>query len=321
MTAYNTVHHPTPGRLWRASGALLLLLGVVSGCTPPVLYRPVEGGVQYVAGPPTAVPQRYADAWLTAAQAVAAPPLELSPGSGWQVRYGAIHQQKGLPHVPQYFLPVDIEAARYTTVTLRIRAAEGHTCHFAWRTDLDENFSPARSLRQTLTPDGAWREYRFTLRSLYQARWTGRIQELCVIPSDLPGAVELGSVRFSYTPPSAAPEVFSGGVTMAAFFGSPPPWRLSVPDTGRFEARLGVLDAESGGASARFCLDLTDKTGQRHSLLTTAAPAPGEWRLAQADLSPWGGQKVILEMRLDHGAEKNGRLLLLGRAEYLQRSP
>jgi hypothetical protein len=116
-----------------------------------------------------------------------------SPSSAWDQINVQFTQQPGTP----YFVgqpEINIDAEEFTTLVLRIKAAQGGGARLYWATNFDPQMNQTKSLAFDLSRSNDFKEYTFNLRK-QNGYWAGFVGQLLLVPENGPAGIELGPTQ------------------------------------------------------------------------------------------------------------------------------
>lgn len=211
---------------------------------------------------------------------------------------------------------VSVDADRYNVLEVRMRADNGARCTLAWSGEYSS--PPAKSDQ---APRFSWsvlgtdkmHTYRWRLDEKPSA-WCGQIDSVFFAPADKSAIVRIESFRFLSSPRQAPPRMVLDNTAMEAFFGSRPPWKLTVPDQAVFETHLGMLPRVWEGPDqgmVRFVARLAPTGGPEEVLCDYQftphlVEAHRRWVRIERSLAEYAGQEVTLHLDVEASGNRHG---------------
>ncbi len=203
---------------------------------------------------------------------------------------------------------VDFDASMYNVVEVRMQVSAGRSCILGWQGNLSPLPIGEEHVPQSSWPiftDGQMHTYRWRLGE-QEYLWAGAISHLFLSPSDEDAEAVIASVRLLYEKPDAPHRIRLGTQTMDAYFGTQPPWRLTLPEGAVFETHLGMLPQawmDKPYGQVRFEV-LLRAAGDAHTvyerlMMPAQTPAQREWVRVECDLNAYAGKDVTLELNID----------------------
>lgn len=193
-------------------------------------------------------------------------------------------------------IALGIPAESFNTLTVTMRADAGAEASISWKADTSSYFPDAKAITIPIISDNAFHSYRVALTDSFDSSWSGTIQSMEFIPSDVPAEVEIKSIALAWEPPSAPRRITLNAQTHESFIGAPPEWRFIVPPSAQFEAYVGLSPNASARSEGTFRVYLREG-GVEDTLIAettvNATKAMGYLPL-RADLSSYAGRKVTL---------------------------
>lgn len=218
-----------------------------------------------------------------------------------------------------------VDAARYNVLRLRMRVDGGEIFRMNWVSDIEPDYARNPGLIVPVFTDNEFHDYTFRLDQ-QDSTWAGQIQELRVFPAyKLPINAEITRFEFAFEPAPGPRRVslvtadYRGG-SIEAFSENPAPWRVAVPENGRFEAFVGMPPRsyetyDSDGV--KFYVVASDVSG-KETTIAERVIAPETvmtdrgWQWITADLSGYANQEVTLSFCTDHLASPDGDYIFWG---------
>ncbi|MBI2423665.1 MAG: sulfatase [Candidatus Hydrogenedentes bacterium] len=280
--------------IWAAVAVLFL----VSGCR-----KPAE----------EAFPQRFLRTPVSALQESRPPGQQLSLAAARPVRYAEMkHTDDGVQlstanGLGSVYIPCAIDTQIHNVLRVRMKVSTGGYSRISWTGPIAPHLAPGLpkgGMRQRIIGDDEWHEYHFRVGATENTLWAGDIEGLQIFPSESAAVSVIGSIELQHDPESIARRITISDVTMEAGFGTQQPWKLRVPEHGRFSAHIGIVPAgmdDYAEGSAVFTLSVTPEDGKR-ALLLRRELLPGivsdhrKWVAVEADLEAYAGQTVVLNM-------------------------
>lgn len=241
-------------------------------------------------------PLRFTQDYFLALNAASHQPLTLGRADS---REGAIPNKILLargekPVVLTVALGVPAESYNVLDVTMRTDA--GDEASVSWKGSTSGYFPAAKVITIPIISDNQFHSYRIALTHSFDTAWSGSIESLEFMPSDMPAEVEIESIALTRDPLAAPRRVTLNAQTHEAIIGPPPAWRFTVPPSAQFEAYAGLSPSATGRSEGVFRVYLREGAGEE-ILLAEASVQPVKKRgytPLRADLSRFAGREVTL---------------------------